>query len=74
MNGKQYEKSYRQISFDWKKQQKNKKKKQSKTKQKTAATTTKKPAEQQANIDDMATYMAGSVDLSREPKDMSNIS
>ena len=49
-------------------------KKQSKTKQKTAATTTKKPAEQQANIDDMATYMAGSVDLSREPKDMSNIS
>ena len=70
-NSKNLLDKYRVIE---KNNKKTRKKKQSKTKQKTAATTTKKPAEQQANIDDMATYMAGSVDLSREPKDMSNIS
>ena len=59
-NGKQSEKTL--ISFELKKQEK-----KPKTKQTNKQT---KIAEQQANIDDMVTYMAGSLGFSKDPKDM----
>lgn len=59
-NGKQSEKSL--ISFELKKQEK-------KTKTRQTNKQTKTP-EQQANIDDMVTYMAGSLGFSKKPKGM----
>ena len=62
--------------YRWVKKKKKKKKikKKNKAKKKTTATATKKTsAKMQANIDDMVTYMACSLGLSREPKDKSSI-